>query len=166
MKKELIEGEKQMLSTQLNLHSRLFKNVIADIRKEDQIRRVNQNVNHMAWLAGSFVSTRYFMLDQLGVSLPEPFPDLFEGNKAIQSDLEYPELIEQHKHLDLVSGKLINAIENASLDELARTSDIDFGVTEATIFGLLIFLIDRESYVIGQMALLRKVFGYTAMSYH
>ncbi len=165
MKKTDIEGEKQMLHTQIILHSRLFKNVIEGIKKEDQIQRASKSVNHMAWLAGSFISTRYFMLEQLGTVLNEPYPELFQSNKAIDEALSYPDLETQYTHLGEVTDRLSQALQQATLEQLNTETQIDFGVTKKTVFGLLIFLIDRESYLIGQMAFMRKLFGYPAMGY-
>ncbi|MBK8956802.1 MAG: DinB family protein [Saprospiraceae bacterium] len=154
------------LSEQTILHTRLFKNVLLDINESDHTRKIADNTNHIAWLAGSMVSARFMMADLLGKKIEEPFPDLFKNNKAIQNNVNYPTLQEQLTYWNKISEILEELIVSANREELTEISETNFPVNDKSKFGAIIFHIDRESYVLGQLGLLRKGFGYPAMKYN
>src|SRR5829696_4938062 len=80
------------LLAQFKLQERLFNNVLDGLKEEDALKRINANTNHIAWLTGHLVSTRFMMAGLLGIQLQEPFPELFANGKGLQADAKYPTL--------------------------------------------------------------------------
>lgn len=162
---ESLYGGVNTLLDQVNLHTRLFNNVLLDISEKDAANRISNEVNHLLWLSGSMVSVRYLMSNLLGKFLMEPFPELFSNNKAIQDNVDYPSLNEQIKEWEIISKRLKEYLVDSSKEGLLQESIIKFPMSGNTVFHALTFLVHREAYVLGQMGLLRKAYGYEAMKY-
>lgn len=64
-----------------------------------------------------------------------------------------------------VADHVSRCLEATPAEVLARPSGHTFPTGETTILGALAFLVQHESYHLGQIALLRKGRGYPAMSY-
>lgn len=154
-----------VLTEQLILHTNLFQSVIQGIEESDEQLRLTPSTNHLAWLAGSLVSTRYLMLNIIGPDAPEPFPALFANNKRIQHDLAYPSLRIQKSFWLGISDRLLSIINNSSEREISQPSVKYYPTNDKTILGALIFLTDREGQVIGEMTLLRRLLGYKVTHY-
>ncbi|TDI80236.1 MAG: DinB family protein [Caldithrix sp.] len=161
--------EKNMMSAlleQFTLHTRLFSNVLVEISPEHATKRMNDKTNHIAWLTGSMVSIRFKLANLLGMNEQEPFPHLFKDGKAIQNDITYPGINELAEDWEPISKKLLEKLGNLSEKELAETSPIKLPVNDESMLGALVFFADRESYVLGQIGILRRIFGYDAMKYN
>jgi hypothetical protein len=150
---------------QFKLQERLFTNVIADISDEHSHQRMNQNTNHMAWLIGHVVSTRYMILNVVGGNASEPFPDLFAQGKGLQENVTYPSVKDLSKDWNKVSQLMeekLNALSETDLNAKAPfptpcgTSIKDF----------ISFCAHHEAYTLGQMGLYRRFHGYSAMKYN
>ena len=62
------------LVNQFDLQTRLFNNVTTGINDADAQKQLNENTNHVAWLAGHTASTRHMLAGALGIQVSEPFP--------------------------------------------------------------------------------------------
>lgn len=82
----------QHLLDLFDLQTRLFNNVVQGISDTLSISRISEHNNHVAWLTGHTVSTRYMLANALGMQLNEPFPDLFANGKGLQQDVTYPSM--------------------------------------------------------------------------
>lgn len=148
------------------LHTRLFKNVLNGVKENDEQRRIADHTNHLAWMAGNLVSVRYMMANMLGAGVPESYPELFARVKGIRENVSYPALEQQIREWESISEQLDTLCRNVDHEKLLAPSSFEgLPVSEDSVFNALTFWIDRESYVIGQMALLRKAYGYDAMKY-
>ena len=76
------------------LQTRLFRNVTKDITEEHVKADFAGSPNHIAWITGHLVSSRYMLGSVLGLTEREPFPGLFESQKGIQHDIDYPSMDE------------------------------------------------------------------------
>jgi hypothetical protein len=147
------------------LHTILFRNVIEGVNDKDANTRINE-ANHIAWLAGNLVSLRYKLVNALGISIEQKFPSLFKNNKGIQNDIVYPSLKDLEEDWNHISPILEEKLGSISEEELNDVQPFPIpALTDKTFFASLTFLLHREAYGIGQIALLRRVFGYEAMSY-
>jgi hypothetical protein len=156
----------QAIVDQLNMQTRLFKNVTEGIRDEDAQKQVAPKVNHVAWLTGHIVSTRYMMAGVLGLEMREPYPDLFTDGKGLQEGVQYPTMNELIKDWDTISEAVINKInalpDDVVMNELPQPTPIG----DATIKSFMNFCSHHEAYTIGQLGILRRILGYEAMKYN
>ena len=151
-----------------DLHTRLFNNVIEGISDTDAHNRLNTKATHVAWIAGSVVNGRYELAHVLGIDLKQTSPEFFQGYKSIQDGATYPALAEYKKDWENISAPFRDALVNLTAEKL--DGDDPFGMSEEggekfTLFDTIAFIIDRESYCIGQIGLYRRLLGYNAMKY-
>lgn len=146
-----------------DLHTGFFSKVLDGMSDEDAHKRLDKKVNHVAWLTGSIVHQRYEMLKDLGVDKSHAGHELFKDNKGIVDGTKYPTIAEYQKDWDAVTPVLREKLVNADAAVLEKI--IDMGEMKMSFFELLGFMIYRESNIIGQIALWRRLLGYDAMKY-
>ncbi|MEJ7738427.1 MAG: DinB family protein [Chitinophagaceae bacterium] len=147
-----------------DLHTKLFPNVIEGISEKDANNRLNTRANHPAWLTGSLVQQRYELANALDAGMQPTFHELFKDHKGIQDNTTYPPLHAFKKDWEEVTPVLREALLNMNDDQLDSVAPFDMG-EEVTYYQGISFLIDRESYCIGQIGLWRRLLGYEAMKY-
>ncbi len=148
-----------------DFHSKLYHNVLADISDEDASNRMGTKANHVAWLAGSLVNERFTLANMLGINAKQTSNELFENHKGIQDHATYPPLAEYKSDWDKITPLLKEVMENLTEEQLNGPDPFEMPGGNYTLFDSLTFCTDRESYVIGQIALYRRLLGYEAMKY-
>ncbi|MEO7524395.1 MAG: DinB family protein [Ferruginibacter sp.] len=165
---ETIPVKQTSLHTLLNMydwHTKLFKNVLADISDKHASERLNTKANHVAWLAGSLVHSRYELANLFGLGMKQSSNQLFEENKGIQDDSSYPSLETYMGDWERVSPLLREALEKAGSERLSGPDPFNMPGGPFTFLDTLVACTDRESYCIGQIGLWRRLLGYEAMKY-
>ena len=146
-------------------HSKLFHNVLVDISDADAQNRLGTKANHIAWIAGSLVQSRFALANVLHIDLKQTSDKLFENYKGIQDGITYPSLEEYKKDWERITPILKDKILSLSEDELQAPDPFEMPGGNFTLFDSITFCIDRESYCIGQIGLFRRLLGYEAMKY-
>ncbi|MCH5598610.1 DinB family protein [Niabella ginsengisoli] len=167
--KELVLQSKalQIVIPQYRMHTQLFDNVIADISGVDSLKRVHDVTNHFVWMAGNMVNTRYWLANILGVEDKDPNDEFFKDAKALDLNVTYPELGDLKKQWHRISSQLYNALYKTTDEELAVPYNFGMGVefVEENKLNMVGMSLDRESYLLGQMGLMRRALGYEGMKY-
>ena len=148
---------------QFELQTRLYRNVLegmGELGKE----RFGEHTNHLSWLAGHILSSRYMMAHLTGIQVPAPYPDLFEHGKGIDNEVQYPAVYEYLKHWDEISDKVIARLKELKREDLEAKAPFMSPMGD-TIGEFIAFFSHHEPYHIGQMGILRKHLGKEAMSY-
>ena len=101
-----------------DFHTKLFYNVTVDITDKDANDRLGTKANHIAWIAGSLVHTRYAIANAVGINKKQATNKLFENNKGIQDDTNYPSLAEFKEDWENISSVLKDALVDLSEDQL------------------------------------------------
>jgi hypothetical protein len=153
------------LINQFDLQTRLFNNVTTGINDADAQKPLNENTNHVAWLAGHVASTRYMLAGALGIQTAEPFPDIFGNGKGLQKDVKYPSIKESTKEWNALSEKISTALKNLPEEALGNKMPQMFP-TGDTFGDFISFLNHHEAYTIGQIGIARRFFGNEAMKYN
>jgi hypothetical protein len=139
--------------------------VIEGISDKDAQDRLNTKANHVAWITGSLVHERYELANAAGIELKQTSNEIFAGHKAIQDNIIYPSLAEFRGDWERITPVLRRALLQLSSDELNSVDPYGMPGDDLTFFDAITFLIDRESYCIGQVGLYRRLLGYEAMKY-
>jgi hypothetical protein len=153
------------LINQFNLHTRLFSNVTAGVNDSDAQKQMNENTNHIAWLTGHTVSTRFMLSQVLGMQFTEPFPAFFENGKGLDKKTQYPSMKDLTKEWTSISEKVSNAMSSLSEEELNKKIPRPVP-TGDTLGDFIAFIIHHEAYTVGQMGIARRFFGLEAMKYN
>jgi len=146
-------------------HSKLFHNVLVDIKDEDAQNRLGTKANHIAWIAGSLLHGRYALANALHIDMKQASDKLFDDFKGIQDNIKYPPLEEYKKDWEKITPVLKDKILHLSDDELNGPDPFEMPGGDYTLFDSITFSVDRESYCIGQLGLFRRLLGYDAMKY-
>jgi hypothetical protein len=117
----------------------------------------------MAWLTGSLVAQRYYIIKESHPELKQTGADLFEDNKGIQDGARYPSNAEYLKDWEKVSPIAREVLVSATDEKL--DSVIDMGFMKMSYYELISFTIYREASIIGQLALWRRLLDYPALRY-
>jgi len=133
------------------------------IEQKDAQKRLDTRANHIAWITGSVVHSRYFLAKSFGIDLPSVTDELFAGNKGIIDEATYPSLADFIKDWKEISPLLQEAL-TAATDEKLEEKLVIPGM-EITLFEMISFSSYREANCIGQIALWRRLLGYPGMNY-
>lgn len=146
-----------------DIHTGLFPNVLINITEKDAHNRLNTKANHVAWLAGSLVQQRAELAGLFGVTVKQEADELFKNFKGIQEGVTYPSLASYQKDWDKITPIAKDALLKATDEKLDIMIDMD-GM-KFSHYDMTAFHVHREAYVIGQIALWRRLMGYDAMKY-
>ena len=121
--------------------------------------------NSALWVAAHLVRARHGLLARLGAELPNPLPAELVNAKGIADVTAWPALDEVRAAWTGVSHALRDRLDAVTPAELAAAIDVRFPVFEQTVYGALVFLVQHDSYHIGQLSVLRKLVGLPGMSF-
>ena len=152
------------LADVLRLNTKLFRNCLDGLTDEQAAVRPSGDTNSAAFIAAHLTDSRYFILKVLGDARPSPLGRYLDAAKSIDDVKQCPPLTE--------TQAAWTAASHAIRDRLAAltAADLDASVTmrlpaTQTVLGVLTFLVQHDSYHLGQLALLRKYAGLPAMAY-
>jgi uncharacterized damage-inducible protein DinB len=153
------------LHEMVRLHDALVRNCVEGVSEEDANEQSAPGTNTMAFLFAHLVNARYYMLGLLGRPAADPLQELLGDVNSVEDATDMPSLDELLRMWAEVGPLLAAALDSASEELLAKESGTPFPVADRTLLGAVAFLIHHESYHLGQMAILRRLLGYEAMSY-
>lgn len=149
-----------------DLHTQLFPNVITGITSEDAHKRLDSKANHVAWIAGSLLQQRVEMVKNLGGNASQAAEELFKNYQGIKDDVKYPELETYNADWQKVSVTLRNMLTELTDEKLDSIhKEPDMPEMDMPFFDMIGYSTHRESYLIGQIGLWRRLLGYPAMKY-
>jgi len=157
------------LHANFQLNTRLMLNCLDDVTDEMARTRHGPEVNSIAFIALHLHDARHYLAKYLGVVEPDPFQQITEATSGIEDIDIYPSLGEMRTAWMEVSLALEQQFIHLTAKMIDRPSPADapdFPVEDSSVLGGIAFLLLHEAYHLGQMALLRKLHGLPAMSWH
>lgn len=155
----------------MQLNTRLFVSCLEGVDDQAARQRIHQRANNVAFISSHVIEARYFLAAYLGVEATNPFKEMLEGFSSIEEFSEFPVVKEILASWADVSRLLADRFETLTAEELARVSPQSFPMHRdttpggVTVLGGIAFLVQHESYHLGQLGFLRKCLGLDAMSY-
>jgi hypothetical protein len=157
----------QVIIPQYRMHTQSFDNVLAGIKDKDASVRIEGRTNHILWMVGNLVNSRYWLADVVGLPNKDPHDALFTMGKALDTAAEYPTLDvlkkEWHTVSPLVYQKLLTVTDAQLSEAYAMGMETDF--IKENKLNMIGMGIDRESYLLGQLGFIRRILGYEGMKY-
>jgi len=153
------------LADTLRLNSRLFRNCLTGLADDKARVRPTEATNSAAFVAAHLVDSRFYTLGLLGIKRESPLTGAKGGFNDIAQVTAYPTLTEVQKAWTSVSEALDQRLRALTAAELDAPLDPGFPVESKTLIGVFTFLVQHDSYHLGQLALLRKQAGLPAMTY-
>lgn len=153
------------LLTIARMNTKLFLNVLDGFDDKTAQLRINNKTNSAVFAAIHIADARFFLVKYLGGKIENPYEESFADVKTIDDIKKYPSLEEIKKDWEYVSAALVRRVQKVSDEILLSDSEYHFPVSDKTVLGGLAFMMQHESYHIGQIGLIRKYQGLPAMSY-
>lgn len=147
------------------LNTDLVRNCLEGVAAADALRRPMDRVNSLAFVLAHLVDARYFLAKLLGRPIENPLSATLGNVTTIEEAKNLPPLEELRAMWVAVSGHLEECLVSATPEALAAEVDVSLPISDGSVLGALTFLLQHESYHVGQLGLIRKSLGYEAMSY-
>lgn len=157
------------LHATFQLNTRLLLNCLEDVTDEMARTRPGPEVNHMAFIALHMHDARHYLARYLDVDEPDPFQQITAGSVGIEEIDIYPSLGEMRTawmEISLALEQRFTHLTAAWIDRPSPADAPEFPVQDPSVLGGIAFLLMHEGFHIGQLALLRKLHGLQAMSWH
>lgn len=149
----------------LRLNTVLFRNCLDGLTDETACVRPTGDTNSAAFVAAHLTNSRFFLLKLLGVDDADPLSRYLDGRKAIGDVVEMPPLAEIASAWTRVSRQLRDRCATLSDADLDAPASMRFPLSDGTLMSTFTFLVQHDSYHVGQLSLLRKYYGLPAMRY-
>jgi uncharacterized damage-inducible protein DinB len=149
----------------LELNTDLLLNCLDGLSDEEALQRLAGGGNTVAFLAAHLTDTRHFLARRLGHPLANPLSRYLAEASSIDDIVEWPTVAEQRDWWRAVSRHLCAVVAARTPEELRRANVHRFPMEDSTELGLIAFLVQHDSYHIGQVGFLRRQLGKTAMTY-
>lgn len=149
----------------LRLNTRLLRNCLAAMTDGQAGVRPTTSINSAAFVAAHIADSRYFALRVLGAAAPSPLAPYLDAARSIDEVVELPPLAAVQSAWTAAAHALRDRLEVLPGADLDAPFTGRLPIDDRTVLGALAFLVQHESYHLGQLALLRKFAGLPAMSY-
>ena len=147
-----------------SFNNRFLENTLKDLEPEEWLRRPDDKGNHLAWIVGHLIWSRKAILRRLGTEWDLPWLGLFARGEKLDAEAAYPSaqaLLDGWKE---ASGKLSEALENATEAMLnAPAPQPGPPSADGKVSGTISFMAWHETYHVGQAAYLRSWLGHKGM---
>jgi uncharacterized damage-inducible protein DinB len=158
-------GVVRQLSAAAELNTTLYLNCLQSVSTKDALLRPNHLVNSLAFVACHVLDARHYLARFIGLSLENPLEPLLARVQSIEEVETLPPLETVREQWRAVSSEVCAVLRALAPRELASPSPQRFPISDVSFGGALEFQLHHESYHIGQLAYIRKFYGYPAMSY-
>src|ERR1043166_7888178 len=153
------------LAETLRLNTRRSRTCRAGLTDEQARARPSAAANSAAFVAAHVADSRFFLLKMLGAARPCPLGGDPGGRKAIGETTEWPSRAQVQEAWTEAAHALRDRLAAMTPADLDARADSGFPIEDQSVLGVLTFLVQHDSYHVGQLSLLRKIAGLPAMSY-
>jgi uncharacterized damage-inducible protein DinB len=160
-----MEPQVAPLAALLDLNTDLLLNSMESLGETEARSRLPGGGNSISFLAAHLTDTRHFLASRIGQPLANPLTRYLGEARGIEDIATWPSLAELRDAWCAVSGHLGSALAGLSAAEIARPHPNRFPLADGTLVGIIAFLVQHDSYHVGQVAFLRRQLGKPAMSY-
>jgi uncharacterized damage-inducible protein DinB len=153
------------LASILRVNTDLLANCVVGVDEEAATRRVTPSSNNVAFLVAHLVESRHYLATILRAPLPSPLVPYLSGARSLDDIASLPSLEELLRAWEAISAHLAVQIERLDTPALSAPARQPLPGSGGAVLDNLAFLVQHDSYHIGQLALLRRQLGRPAMSY-
>lgn len=154
-----------LLAATLDLNTRLFGNCLDGVTDEQASQRLVVGTNSVAFIAAHMADSRYFALKLTGAAAENPLAPMLEGAKTLDDVKGALPLDGTRAAWAAVSHALQVALGTLTSEQLDAPGNMRFPIADKSLLGVLAFLVQHDSYHLGQLSLLRRQLGHSGMSY-
>src|SRR5690349_7762866 len=89
---QVADGRMTGIVSLYDLHTGYLERAIDGIDDDDAHNRLGTKANHVAWIVGSLVESRFEGARNLGVDIKQQAHELFKDHQGIKDEVTYPPL--------------------------------------------------------------------------
>jgi uncharacterized damage-inducible protein DinB len=149
----------------LRLNTKLFRNCLEDLSDEQAALRPSRTTNNAAFVAAHLTNSRFYLLNVLGVQEPDPLAPYLHGRTSLDDLQTLPPITDIQGAWTKAAHLLRDRLDALTPADLDAPSTAKFPLFNGTLLGTLTFLVQHDSYHVGQLSLLRKYSGLPAMRF-
>jgi hypothetical protein len=144
----------------------LFRNCLDGLTDEQAAIRPTGSTNNAAFVAAHLTNSRFYLLKLLGAAEQDPLASYLDGRKSLDEVERLPPLTEIHAAWSTAAHLLRDRLAALTPGDVDGPSPVTrFPLSNGTLLGTLTFLVQHDSYHVGQLSLLRKYCGLPAMRF-
>lgn len=149
----------------INLNERLFLNTLEGFTDDLAKEKISDHNNPFIWIATHTAWARFNMSMLLGNPVTNPYAGMFENFRPYAESDQFPSLEKLKADWKNASELVKSGLQSVTPEQLATDAQRGNPIGDSTFGGTLAFLVQHESYSIGQLALLKKFYTKEAMKY-
>jgi hypothetical protein len=149
----------------LRLNTKLFRNCLEGLSDEQAATRPSDATNNATFVAAHLTNSRFYLLKTLGVEEADPLARYLDGRKSLDELERLPPLSEIQTAWTKAAHLLRDRLAALTPGDLDGPSTAKFPLFDGTVLATLTFLVQHDSYHVGQLSLLRKYCGLPAMRF-
>ena len=149
----------------LRLNTKLFRNCLEDLSDEQAAMRPSGATNNAAFVAAHLTNSRFYLLKVLGIEEPDPLAPYLDGRTSLDNVQTLPPITDIQAAWTKAAHLLRDRLDALTPADLDAPSTAKFPLFNGTLMGTLTFLVQHDSYHVGQLSLLRKYSGLPAMRF-
>ncbi len=149
----------------LRLNTKLFRNCLDGLTEESARVRPSGTTNSAAFVAAHLAGSRFYILKVLGAERPNPLARYLGEWRGIDEITEWPSLAQISSAWAEATAALETRLGGITTAELDAPNGTQMPIEDHSLLGLFAFMVQHDSYHVGQLSLLRKYAGLPAMSY-
>lgn len=146
------------------INNDLVVNSLEDISDADLWRRPSDTGSPLGWLVGHITESRSSLLTRLGLPLEIGWPRIFERGSQVQGADVYPGRSMVMSAWRASRRTMRDAFAALTPERLVEPFGRSLpGLQNPNIAELIAFIAFHESYHVGQMGYVRRLFGYKSL---
>jgi hypothetical protein len=153
------------LTTTAELNSRLYLNCCDGMTDDRLSARLTDATSSFLFVACHLLDARAYLVSLAGGAADHPLVRELRGVERVEDLAQAPSLATLRAVWEELSQELLVALPLMNPPGLDRESSDRMPVRDRSVLGALTFLLQHESYHLGQMAMLKKELTRTAMRY-
>lgn len=151
------------LAAVVRMNTRLFERCLDGVTDHDATERPGA-ANSMTFIFLHVADARYYLAGLVGPALANPLAEYTEVQSIGEAET-LPSLEELRSAWREVSPIVEHRLQALEPEAWSRESPASFPIPDETLMGAIAFLIQHESYHLGQLGLLRRQLGYQGMDW-
>lgn len=153
------------LSMIAELNGRLFRNCCDQVTDSVTGRRLSDVTSSFLFVACHIVDARSYIVGLVGGAADLPLVGRLRSVQRIEELPVPPTIAELLEAWDVLTTSFLRCLPRLSAQDLNRDSGDRIPVSDRSVLGTMTFLLQHESYHLGQLAMLKKHLTGTAMKY-
>ncbi|MBI4502453.1 MAG: DUF664 domain-containing protein [Gemmatimonadetes bacterium] len=151
------------LAAILRTNTELLLNCLQGLDDTRARQRLTQSTNSIAFLVAHLIQCRHAIGSAVGAPLPDPMGRYLDAARTLDDVAVLPTVAELRGAWERISAHLAVEIERLDTPKL-RSPGRRVPGADGTVLGEIAYLVQHDSYHLGQVSLLRRQVGLPPMS--